>query len=695
VVRMRVLPSSSGLSVIFRDISSAVETEEQLRRTQERLDAALSAGEVGTWVWDIPADRLIADRNLARLFSIPEEQVEEASMQTFIERIHPDDRERVERTLNESMQENQSHFRTEYRVLQPDGTSCWLIARVTYERDDAGRPLRMSGVVLDITERKRAEEALRDSEARLRELADAMPQIIWVTRPDGYHEHYNRKWYEYIGLDYEHSKGNQWANPLHPDDQERSRQRWEQALQTGEPYEIEYRFRRHDGVYHWFLGRALPVRDSNGQIVRWYGTCTDIEDMKRLQEERQQLLESERAARTEFERANRLKDEFLATVSHELRTPLQSILGWAGILRRNRSSEPELAKAADIIERNARLQAQLVADLLDVSRIISGKLRLELAEVDLGNVIRAAAESVATAAAAKQIRLEIDGDDEVIRGDPARLQQVIWNLMANAIKFTPQGGRVRTQVTRTSDRVEIAVADTGQGIDPEFVPHVFDRFRQADASTTRRHGGLGLGLAIVRHIVEMHGGTVRAESPGVGQGATFVASLPAKADVPQVAETAAADEARLATFEAPPVLREACLEGLKVLVVDDEPDACELIRRVLTEFRADVVTAPSARQALEILHSEHQPDVLLSDIGMPDEDGYQFIRRVRELPADKGGRIPAAAVTAFARPEDRDKVIAAGFDAYLAKPVESVELVSTVLSLAGNTTPDGNCTLGQ
>jgi PAS domain S-box-containing protein len=395
-----------------------------------------------------------------------------------------------------------------------------------------------------------------------------------------------------------------------------------------------------------------------------------------------ELLERERAARAETERASQMKDEFLATLSHELRTPLNAILGWAHILRAEPTPE-DVAQGLEIIERNARVQTQIIEDLLDMSRIISGKVRLEVQRIDLATVVRAAVETVTPAAHAKGIRLQtvLDAQAGPISGDPNRLQQVFWNLLTNAVKFTPRGGRVHVLLERVNSHLEVSVIDTGEGIAPDFVPHVFDRFRQADGGTARRHGGLGLGLAIVKQLVELHGGSVRVKSGGLGMGATFVVHLPLLVVHP---EPELETERRHPSARSAVVTRDACveIEGVRVLVVDDEPDARGLIKRVLEDCKAVVITAATAQEALERMRSE-LPDVLVSDIGMPGEDGYALIARVRELSPEQGGETPAVALTAYARAEDRMKAMLAGFQHHLVKPVEPAELITLVAILAG------------
>ncbi|HEX8072730.1 MAG TPA: hybrid sensor histidine kinase/response regulator [Pyrinomonadaceae bacterium] len=409
---------------------------------------------------------------------------------------------------------------------------------------------------------------------------------------------------------------------------------------------------------------------------RQYEVRAHLAAERRAQEERARLLEEAVAARAEAEAVNRTKDVFLATLSHELRTPLTAILGWTRLLRDAGLDAAAARHGLEVIERNAEAQHQLIRDLLDVSRIISGKLRLETRQVGLAPIVEAALDSVRQAADAKAIRLgaEYEAETDLVTGDPDRLQQVVWNLLSNAIKFTPKGGAVGVRVERHGSDVRVRVSDTGQGIAPEFLPHVFERFRQQDGSTTREHGGLGLGLAIVRHLVEQHGGRISAESAGEQRGSTFTISLPV-APVKAAAQTPEG-------AEQPPSHRapedEAPLDGVRVLVVDDQPDARELLALVLGRAGAAVSTAASAAEALA-LFERAGVDVLVSDVGMPVEDGYALVGRIKAM---NRGLVPAVALTAYATEEDRQRALAAGFDAHVAKPVEPAELVSVIAGLA-------------
>ena len=383
--------------------------------------------------------------------------------------------------------------------------------------------------------------------------------------------------------------------------------------------------------------------------------------------------------------ANRLKDEFLATVSHELRTPLTAILGWAQMLQGGTLDEATGQRALGSIERNAKFQSHLIEDLLDISRISTGKLRLDVRPLELAPIIEAAVDAVRPAADAKAIRLDktIDWKAGLVSGDSDRLQQVVWNLLTNAIKFTPRDGCVRITLKRQNAHVQIQVSDTGQGISPEFLPYMFDLFRQGDSSITRSHGGLGLGLAIVRHLVEMHGGSVQAQSEGEGKGATFVVMLP-MIGIPMADNNSHKDGAVDVSRDGVPMERVPELKGVSVLIVDDEPETRDLLVEVLSRCGAEVRASSSAHDALEALQS-WKADVLISDIGMPGEDGYDLIRKVRKMDADHGGCIPAVALTAYARGEDRIRALSAGFQMHVSKPVEPVELAAVVASFAWQT----------
>ncbi len=540
-----------------------------------------------------------------------------------------------------------------------DGTFRPFLTRVMPFKND-GQIVLWFGTNTDISQQKRAEEALREGREQLTLALQAGRLGTWqvdlltgeLACSDGCRAHFGLlpgATFTYAML---------WE-AIVAEDREPTRVEAERAIERKDDFAAEMRVIWPDGTRHWILARGRPICATDGTPVRLTGVTQDITDKKRSAEERERLLDAERAARTDAERASRLKDEFLATLSHELRTPLNAILGWSQILRRRKQNDPELDEALAVIERNSRVQAQLIEDLLDMSRIISGKLRIDVQQLNLGEVVNAAIEAVRPAAEAKEIRLEkvVDTHIEPVRGDPARLQQVVWNLVSNAVKFTPKGGKVQVALERVNSHVEITVTDTGAGIKADFLPYVFERFRQADSTTTRRHGGLGLGLAIVKNLVELHGGRVCADSAGEGMGATFVVALPLMVIL---ASDPAKDRKhpRRLDGKTPEVFCEHdALAGVSVLVVDDEEDARNLVARVLQECKADVIVASSAAEAMELLLRK-RPAVLVSDIGMPFEDGYELIRKVRQLSGAQGGHTPAAALTAFARSEDRTRACA-------------------------------------
>ncbi len=674
------------------------------------------------------------------------------------------------------------------------------------------------------------------SQSRPSGLTESFPVQMWTALPDGALDFVNPRTADELGVSHERLMADGWQNVVHEDDLPRAVERWTHALRTGESYEVEFRLKLATGEYAWYLVRAMPKRDAQGEIVGWLGTNTNIEKerqhqervesllrqlesraqelhvvnarlenarndaarerdrmvelvdstldaffeldrdfkiimvnrnhenvskvnredalgrnffdvypmapdsqfrltyqrvveegvpgefedfyppldlwtevrawptpaggvavfyrdigrRKRLEAEREAAFASEQkgrrdaeAAQALAESANRMKDEFLSTVSHELRTPLNAILGWASMLSSGILEPARQKGAIDTIERNARNQVRLIDDLLDVARILQGKFRLAIGPVEAVRVVEAALESVRPAAEAKGLRLQRALDSHAtIVGDAERLQQIAWNLLSNAIKFTPKGGRIHVTLRREASYVELAVGDTGQGIAPEFLPHVFEPFRQADGGITRRAGGLGLGLSIVRSLVELHGGTVSISSEGAGQGTLVTVRLPTapvRASGEQPRWEASAPRP-LGIFEAPPVLAQ-----LRVLVVDDERDTRELIAFVLRQCESVVTLASSAAEAFALLERETF-DVLISDVGMPEEDGHSFIRRVRQLegPAQ---RVPATALTAYARSEDRAQALRAGFNMHLAKPVAPSELVLVIAALAD---PYGN-----
>ncbi|MBD2164134.1 response regulator [Calothrix membranacea FACHB-236] len=541
---------------------------------------------------------------------------------------------------------------------------------------------------------------LRKSEEQFRSLSACSPVGIFLTDITGNCTYTNPRYQSILGISDADCLGTGWLRSLRPEDRDRIFADWSAAAQQGQEYYSEFSIVTATGILRWLTLRSSPMLSNEGAVIGYVGTVEDISDRKQAEEERAKLIR-EQAALKEAEATNRMKDEFLATLSHELRTPLNSILGWAKLLRNRKLDEKATARALETIERNARLQEQLIEDILDVSRIIRGKLVLNICPVNLVSVIETAVETVRLQAEAKNIAFEfampaiaptdkanIPANKEnnghfslakhlaspfMVSGDPDRLQQVVWNLLSNAIKFTPENGRVDITLSTDNNYAQIQVSDTGIGIQPDFLRYVFDRFRQADGSTTRSHTGLGLGLAIARHLVELHRGNIYANSAGEGQGATFTVKLPLlEAKHPQTSEKAAIVES-ISSPELP-------LNNVQLLVVDDDTDTRLFLKAALQQSGAAVRAVSSVNEAMLAIQ-DYPPEILISDIGMPEEDGYTLIRKIRLLEPERGGQIPAIALTAYAREEDSTEAIAAGFHMYASKPIEPAKLINMIVKL--------------
>jgi len=594
--------------------------------------------------------------------------------------IIPHERLDEERFILERLQlgERIEHFET-LRVAK-SGQPVNISLTVSPVRDRDGNVVGASKIARDISQRLRDEAALREREERFRTLADASPFLVWMAGTDKRCHYFNQRWLTFTGQSMEDEVENGWAKTIHPADQQRCQDVYTSAFDARQDFEIEYRRQRHGGEYRWILDHGVPLFASPDVFVGYVGACLDITERKVIEKEREQLLKITQAARAEAEAANRIKDEFLATLSHELRTPLNAIMGWSSMLLNNKMNEETVARALETVNRNAQVQAKLIDDILDVSRIVAGNVRLESRPVELIGVIEAAIDVVRPAAEARSIGISkiLDRSTGPVLGDANRLQQIVWNLLSNAVKFTPPGGSVTIQLKTVDSQVELIVSDNGEGISEEFLPYVFDRFRQADGTLTRSQKGLGLGLAIVRNLVELQGGTVSAQSDGAGKGSAFKVSLPllssgAKVLVP---EGQTADPARQRTYA------RLALAGLRVLVIDDEPDAREMLITMLSDCEAHVKSAGSAAQALLLL-TDWQPDVLISDIQMPETDGYTFIRQLRAREAERGVYVPAVALTAHSKAEDRLCALEAGYQMHISKPVDLTELALAVATLAG------------
>jgi PAS domain S-box-containing protein len=570
------------------------------------------------------------------------------------------------------------HFHT-VRVRK-DGSLCDISLSVSPVHNSAGEIVGASKIARDITQQKRAEEAMRSVNERFRLMADSAPVLIWIADHTKSRNWFNKRWLNFTGRSPEQEAGFGWTQNVHEDDLAKCLQAYAEGFDTRQPFRSEYRIRRADGMARWMIEQANPVFEGPGGAFSGYiGSCVDITESKQMQSEREETLKAERAAREEAERVGRLKDEFLATVSHELRTPLNAILGWATLLRRLDAHSEDHMRGVETIERNARMQGQIIADLLDMSRIISGKVQLDVQPIDLSEVIHAALDAVRLSIEARKLRLRVTMDARAgrLRGDPGRLQQVFWNLLTNAVKFTPSGGRIDVVMERVNSHVEVSIEDSGIGIKPEFLAFVFDRFRQADASTTRRHGGLGLGLSIVKHLVELHGGSVRVKSPGEGLGATFVVALPIS--VVRTEDAGAGERIAFSDVDVSSIALPS-LESVRALIVDDQEDARILVCRLIEQYGGRCALAESATEALRILETQ-DVNIIVSDIGMPDTDGYELIRKIRSMQSHAIRNLPAIALTAYARADDRQRALLAGYQMHVSKPVDPRELIAGIASL--------------
>jgi PAS domain S-box-containing protein len=644
------------------------------------LAVALRAGRVGLWSRNLLTDRADWSSQLHEIFGT-DPATFDGSTATLMAIIDPEDRSAVGQAVQDAIV-NHTDVITEFRIKLDNGEVRWIGTQGHAVYDKDGKATQMFGVAADITERKRAETA----RSHLAAIVESSDDAIISTRLDLTVVSWNAAASRLFGYSAEEMIGKPimliFPPELHDDEmQSLARIRRGERIDHYETYRVT-----KDGRRVEVSVSVSPVRDEQGRIVgaskiaRDVGALREVQrELRKAVQEREQLLESERSARSEAERLGHMKDEFLATLSHELRTPLNAIQGWATLLKQPHVSDVDRRPGLDAIERNARAQAQIINDLLDMNRIVAGKFHLDVQAVRLQEVIHAAIEAVRPSADAKRLRIRTMLDSGVgqTRGDPNRLQQVMWNLLTNAVKFTPAGGFIQIVLQRVESHVEITVQDNGTGISADFLPHVFDRFRQADASTSRRYGGLGLGLSIVKNLVELHGGSVRVRSAGEELGATFIVSLPVVAIDPghslQMSVRAEDAERDTEAIELPR------LENLRILVVDDEPDGRALLARILHERGAVPVCTGSAQVALESLQN-HTFDLLLSDIGMPEMDGYALIRRVRGLSTPMKS-IPAIAVTAYARPEDRQRSLLAGYQMHISKPVETPELIAAIASL--------------
>jgi PAS domain S-box-containing protein len=652
-----------------REITECKRVEDALRESESRFRALADATIEGVVIHE-NGKVLDANPAFAKIFGYEFNEVIGKSAADF---VTPESQKIV---LEKIQSDNQQPY--ELTGIKKDGThiSLEVIGRSSLYQS---RNVRVASV-RDITERKQTQTALRQREEELHLITNSVPVLISYVDAEQRYRFNNKKYEDWYGLSAAEFYGKHIKEVVGDSVYESIRPYIETVL-SGKQVSYETQIPFANGDTRYVHVSYVPHLHQTGEVKGFVALINEITDRKLAEQEREKLLASEKAARTEAETANRMKDEFLATLSHELRTPLNAMLGWTQLLTSRKFDEATTARALETIDRNTKSLTMLIEDVLNVSRIIRGTLHLNLRRIELVSIVKAALDVVSPAAAAKKIQIESEFDPTVgvVIGDGNRLQQVVWNLLANAVKFTPQGGRIDVQVKRTDDSVQIWVQDTGEGISPEFLPYVFDRFRQGDSSNTRSHGGLGLGLAIVRYLVELHGGIVCAHSSGIGQGATFMVHLPMRA-----VDMKANSSQLLSPTLGEQVSQEHILflKGLRVLVVDDEEDTRELLLTILGEYRAEVIAVGSVPEALDTL-PHFQPDVIVSDIGMPQEDGYTLIRQVRSLPHKQWRSTPAVALTAHATAEDRAQALLAGFQFHVPKPVNPTELAVVVANLAG------------
>ncbi|MDQ3068361.1 MAG: PAS domain S-box protein [Acidobacteriota bacterium] len=717
------------------DVTSRREAAEAMRANEERLRGIFNQAAVGIALATLDGRFVDMNGKFSQILGYSHGELMGA---TFMDITHAGDAEETRASVARLISGETTDYAIEKRYVRKDGSSVWSLTTVTLLTDSTGRPEQFLGVIEDITPRKLAEDALRE-ETRVLELLNETgralaPQLdlqslvqavtdsatalsgaqfgafFYTTTDPESGEAFllytlsgaPREAFERFGKPRATAlfgptfRG---EAPIRSDDVLKDPRYGRMGPPHGMPaghlpvrsyLGVPVRSRTGDVIGGLFFGHSKPAvfNDRTERLMVGVAAQAGIaidnarlyESAQKDAEERKTLLESERAARTEAEHLSNMKDEFLATLSHELRTPLNAILGWSQVLRTGAKDRDDFIKGLETIERNARAQTQLIEDLLDMSRVTSGKLRLDIQTITPVTFIEAALETVKPAADAKGIRVEtmLDPAAGPVAGDPGRLQQVVWNLLSNAIKFTPKDGKLQVVLERVNSHIEISVADTGIGIKPELLPVLFERFRQGDASTTRHYGGLGLGLSIVKSLVELHGGTVWVKSRGEGLGTTVTVQLP----LTVVYRRDGVERKHPSSFQPCGDESDAGeLTGLKVLVVDDQADARALIKRVLEDCGAVVATAENAADALAQLKAMG-PDVLVSDIGMPGVDGFELLQSIRALGAAKGGDLPAIALTAFARSEDRTKALRAGFLVHVSKPVDASELVATVASVA-------------
>ncbi len=657
------------------ELAERQQVERALRRANRRFELAAAAVNCLIYEWDVQTNLVERSQGLIQLLGYtPEEAGNTAAW--WSEHVHPDDFQAIHADFIANLVKL-DRYCSEYRVRHRDGHYIWVEDQSMIVRNQMGQVIKVVGSTRDITDRKQSEAELQASRAQLQQqLAEieaiyrTAPIGLNVLDPDLRFIRINQRLADINGYSVEDHIGRT-VQDLLPDLADAATAILRPILETGEPrlnVEIQGETPAQPGVMRTWLEHFLPLKNGD-RVIGISTVCEEITERKQAEAEREQLLLREKMARAEAERANRIKDEFLAILSHELRSPLNPILGWSKLLQTRQFDPDKTTEALAAIERNAKLLTQLIDDLLDVAKILRGKMSLNAAPVNLASVIEAAIDTVKTAAIAKSIQLHaVLPNIGQVTGDATRLQQIVWNILSNAIKFTPPQGQVNISLEQVEGQAQITVKDTGKGISPGFRPYLFESFQQEDISTTRKYGGLGLGLAIVRHLVEAHGGTITADSPGEGQGATFTVRLP-------LLNTQQAIDVASGPIETEPVLTD-----LRVLTVDDDEDGRELLKVLLTQYGAEVMAVSDAAEALAAL-AAFQPHVLMSDIGMPEVDGYTLLQQIRARSAVAGGQIPAIALTAYTSEADQQRALEAGFQLHLAKPLDPQQVIQAIMML--------------
>ncbi|HEY9810770.1 MAG TPA: PAS domain-containing protein [Halomicronema sp.] len=654
---------------IAQDITESKNAEKVLREAQERLLFHVDNSPLAVIEWDANWQVVRWSAGAERIFGWKAEELSGLSLTKDWNFIYPDDIPVVNEIIRQITENRCVQTICKNRNYAKDGSVVYCEWYNSSLQDENGNITSVFSLVLDITEREKMQKSLQINRERFDLIIDASQLGLWYCDLPFSMLQWNTKCKEHFGINPETEVSIElFYDLLHPDDREPTRLAIEQCLNQGVEFDIDYRTIGQDGKMRWIRAIGKAFYDDNGIAHRFDGITIDVTERKKAEEEKEELLHRERCAREQAETANRIKDEFLAVLSHELRSPLNPILGWAKLLRSRSFSRETTERALETIERNAKLQTQLIEDLLDVSRILQGKLSLKVVPTNLSQIIEAALETVNLSAEAKSIKIirNIDLNVDLVMGDSGRLQQIVWNLLSNAVKFTPVGGEVKVTLKEQNRNALIIVKDNGQGIDPQFLPYVFDSFRQGDSSITRKFGGLGLGLSIARHLVELHGGKVKVESLGEGRGATFTVELPLMLSSVKIANSE----------EFPGLLN---IAGLRILTVDDEADMRDYLTFVLESAGGEVTAVSSAQEALERLENQSF-DILISDIGMPMIDGYQLLQQLRKMNGEIS-KIPAIALTAYAGEYNQKQALSAGFSAHLSKPVEPEKILESILSL--------------